>query len=266
MRALVTGSSGFLGRHFAAELENRGYLVSHVDLADGGDALDLFRHGHLRYDLIVHAAAQAPHRAGIDGQPTSHVYNQLLDAAMFDYAIRTRPGGVLYLSSCAVLDATLDDYGLVKSAGERLAACTRAAGVNVTVVRPYSGYGHDQADVFPFGSFLAQARRRDDPLQLWNPDAVRDWIHVDDLVAAALEVAAAGTSQPVALCTGIGTSCGDLARMVADAAGYQPTLAPQDDKPAGTPRRVGDPTLMRRYYTPKITLAEGIRQAIEQGR
>jgi hypothetical protein len=34
------------------------------------------------------------------------------------------------------------------------------------------------------------------------------------------------------------------------------------DKPAGVAYRVGDPTMMSDYYTPKITLEEGVERAI----
>jgi len=34
------------------------------------------------------------------------------------------------------------------------------------------------------------------------------------------------------------------------------------DKPAGVAYRVGDPTMMSDYYTPKISLEEGVHRAI----
>jgi len=34
------------------------------------------------------------------------------------------------------------------------------------------------------------------------------------------------------------------------------------DKPAGVAYRVGDPTMMSDYYTPKISLEEGVERAI----
>jgi hypothetical protein len=35
------------------------------------------------------------------------------------------------------------------------------------------------------------------------------------------------------------------------------------DKPAGVAYRVGNPTMMSDYYTPKITLEEGVHRAIQ---
>src|SRR6266498_4063810 len=239
-QALVTGAAGFLGRHFAAELRARGWDVAGWDVAEHKDCLFLFHNDvpGAPYDLVVHAAARSPHRAAIDGLPGTHVYNQLLDAAMFEWAIRTGQRRVLYLSSCAVLDPEPDAYGQVKLAGERMAGQARACGVPVSVVRPYSGYGEDQSGQFPFGAFVARARRRADPFEIWGDGKqVRDWIHVDDLVAGALAVARAGTDEPVSLCTGTGTSMLQLARLVVAAEQrralgvYRPLIALAPDRP-----------------------------------
>jgi nucleoside-diphosphate-sugar epimerase len=265
MRALITGSSGFLGRHFTAELRARGYTVDGWDIRERCDALDLFAAETPigPYDLVVHAAARAPHRLAIDTDPASHVYNQLLDAAMFDWAIRTRPARVVYLSSCAVLDEQPDAYGLVKLSGERMAEQARACGVPVTVVRPYSGYGEDQSADFPFGAFLARARAREDPFEIWGDGTqVRDWVHAEDLIGASLAAVERGIDGPVSICTGRATSCNDLVDMLTSTAGYSPRLEHLADAPRGVPRRVGNPTEMLAVYKPRVTLEEGVRRAL----
>jgi nucleoside-diphosphate-sugar epimerase len=266
MRALVTGAAGFVGRHMTAELQRRGWDVYAVDINGvpyPRDVLDLFRGSATIYDLIVHAAAQSPHRAAIDGQPATHIYNQMLDATMFDWAVRTGQGRVLYFSSCAALDEKPDDYGLLKLTGERMAAQARRAGLPVTVVRPYSGYGEDQSENFPFRAIIERARRREDPFTIWGSgQQVRDWVHVSDVVAGALAVVDSGTEDPVDLCTGIGTSMLELAGLACEAVGYEPEFELRMDKPAGVPYRVGDPTRLHEYYKPAVTVAEGVERAL----
>lgn len=262
MRALVTGSAGFVGRHMTAELQRRGWDVRGADIADQCDALDLFRTDRSRYDLIVHAAASSPHRAAIDDEPQHLARNVELDAAMFDWAVRTRQGRVLYFSSCAALDGP-DDYGWTKLTGERMAAAARRSLLPVTVVRPFSGYGEDQSEDFPFRAIIERARRRDDPFEIWGDGSqVRDWIHIDDVVASALAVVESGTEEPVSLCTGVGTSMRQLAEMACAEVGYSPAFRLRADKPAGVAYRVGDPTLLHSYYIPQVTLKQGVQRAL----
>lgn len=289
MKALVTGSAGFLGRHMCTALRRGGWDVLGCDIADGWDALDEFqRDSTYRYDLVVHAAASAPHRAAIDGEPQHMARNLRLDAAMFDWAVRTGQGRVLYLSSSAAYPIALqtgepyalheDDvnlssadepdsvYGWTKLTGERMAAEARKAGLAVTVVRPFSGYGEDQSEDFPFRALVERARRREDPFVIWGDgNQVRDWMHIDDVVAAALAVAESGTEEPVNLCTGVGWSVAVLAHLACDQVGHKPVFKYRSDRPAGVAYRVADPTRMLGYFTPSITLPEGVARALKSG-
>jgi len=293
VRALITGSAGFVGRHMQAELEQRGWEVNGVDIADhaSNDAVDYFRRytGYFAYDLVVHAAASAPHRNAIDHEHGHFARNVQLDAAMFDWAVRTGQKRVLYLSSSAAYPQALQDvaaggwrlaeddisltdaeepdseYGWAKLTGERMAAAARRAGLPVTVVRPFSGYGEDQSPDFPFTAILERAKRQDRPLEIWGSgDQTRDWIHISDVVNAALAVVETGVEEPVNLCTGRGVTMRELATMAAHAVGYEPRIKALPDKPAGVLHRVGDPTRLHAYYEPKVTLEEGIERALRR--
>lgn len=296
--ALVTGSSGFVGRHMAAELMNRGWDVIGVDKLDAAgrpvdrDALRIFRtDSGRRYDLVVHCAALAPHRAAIDGEPMNLAYNLQLDSAMFDWAVRTSQKRVLYLSSSAVYPVDFQDgseatewklhevhtdsrlgimpdagYGWTKLTGEKMAAAAAAAGLAVHVVRPFSGYGEDQGEAWPFGAFVARALRREDPFTIWGTgQQVRDWIHIDDVVGGALAVVDADVRDPVNLCTGRGVSMTELAGMIAAEAGCQPQFAYNTEAPTGVAYRVGDPDRFHDIYVPTVTLEEGVARAVRRG-
>lgn len=308
MKAFVSGSAGFVGRHMADELERRGFEVWGSDLAKGHDALDVFRKeiDHHRYDLVVHCAFHVGGRAAIDSDRMALARNLNLDSAMFDWAVRTRQPRILYFSSSAVYpvdrqdgwerlgpdmrtripnrlrESDIDlsdpqkpdaDYGWAKLTGEKLAANARAMGVNVHVVRPFSGYGEDQSLDYPFPSILKRAR--DGDLTVWGPPGqTRDWIHIDDVIAGALAVVDQDVQEPVNLCTGVPTEMGELARLVNDevrSSVYHPahmSLPPAPevtyltDKPTGVLYRVGDPTLFHSIYQPKITVEEGISRAL----
>ena len=69
MKALVTGSAGFIGRHMFTELWARGYTTDRCDLASGNDCVEYFRCYDEVYDLVVHCAYHVGGRAAIDGEP-----------------------------------------------------------------------------------------------------------------------------------------------------------------------------------------------------
>jgi nucleoside-diphosphate-sugar epimerase len=294
-KALVTGDRGFLGRHFKEELKARGYEVHGMDIQAtiSQDCRNLFalerRHPSVRkhWDLVVHCAAVVGGRAAIENSPLDTAESLAIDAEMFRWASVVRPGRVLYFSSSAAYPVHLqmvrglklqeDDvwgrdglidpdeiYGWSKVTGELLAGRLRKAGVPVTVVRPFSGYGADQDDTYPFRAILERVRRREDPVELWCGDCTRDWVHVSDVVAGALAVAADGTEAPVNLCTGRPVSFVQLARIMTSAAGYEPPIHMNPEAPQGVLYRVGDPRRMLSFYTPKVTLEDAVREALKE--
>lgn len=356
---LVTGASGFIGRHISRALESAGYGVHGIDPqhesghfldhVQAWDARDFFRKFGHSYDVVVHAAAVVGGRAKIDGDPLALAVNLELDAALFQWAARTHPGRVVYLSSSAVYPVFLQSagdpmtagmhcrkpepdmladpkvrermkeaakfspaslcptqgrpghgtgcmcgtwllrdendrklseasvdldnpqlpdalYGWCKLTGERLASLARAAGVPVSIVRPFSGYGEDQGEDYPFAAMAARARRRDDPFDIWGSgEQVRDWIHVDDICAAILAMVEQGIDGPVNLGTGRATSMRQLAGMFAAAAGYEPEFRPLPEMPSGVAYRVADVTRLSDFFTPSVSLEDGIERSIKEG-
>jgi nucleoside-diphosphate-sugar epimerase len=133
----------------------------------------------------------------------------------------------------------------------------------VTVVRPFSGYGPEQTFDYPFSCFIARALNREDPFTIWGDGTqCRDWIHADDVIGAVLALVDRGIDGPVNLCTGRATSFLELAEIVKSAAGY---IAPNRlllDAPTGPHYRVGDPSTLLAYYTPKVTVEEGVERAL----
>ena len=266
------------------------------------------------WDLVVHAAYHVGGRAMIDGVPDVLSANVELDAALFRWALEARPGRILYFSSSAVyptwlqraclnctepncpegpailhedhVNLTADRigvpdarYGWAKLNGEMLVKAARESGLQVSVVRPFSGYSHSQSLDYPFPSIIARARTGD--LSVWGkPGQTRDWIHIDDVTKGALAVAKSGTTDPVNLCTGIGTEMGNLAQMIYDreknntvlellpCLDYtgEPGMAVTylTDKPTGVHYRVGNPERMLKYYTPQISLSQGIEEALSR--
>lgn len=297
MRVLVTGNAGFVGRHLSAALEQRGDYVYGVDLRFGMDALDFFREPWAHdFDLAVHCAAHIGGRAGIDNSPLAVGTNLALDAWFFRWLELSGTPRALYFSSSAAYPVDLQNdwsrpmqlveghiatdrlanigrpdatYGWAKLTGEHLAVHARRAGRRVLVVRPFSGYGADQSLDYPFPSFIDRAKRRADPFEIWGDgEQVRDWVHIDDVVGAVLALLAADDESevdfPVNLGTGRAVSFNELARMMIEAVGdgYRPQVKHIVEAPSGVLYRVANPGRMNGFYTPRLSLEEGIDLAL----
>lgn len=287
MKVLLTGDCGFIGRRLGAAMQARRWDVTGCDLVNDRDALDLFRTDDTRYDLAVHCAAIVGGRASIDGSPLNVATNLALDAWYMRWLVRTGTPRAVYFSSSAAYPVDLQHrgsthrlteadielghprladatYGLAKRAGEQLVPYAERAGTRVHVLRPMSGYGTGQALDYPFPSFIDRARRRADPFEIWGDGTqVRDWIHVDDVVAATLAVVDQDVTGPVNLATGRATSFAELAGLVTGAAGYSPQFKHLPAAPTGVHYRVGDPTRLNSICPPKVSLEEGIRRALD---
>lgn len=287
--ALVTGSAGFIGRHLVPKLEAAGYAITGIDplwpfpaspctdpgckSAHGDGTIHGFTfedwlrtgYGYCRFDVVVHLAAHIP---DISERMKGGLYqfqDIALDWAVANY-VKEHPPRECFLvpSSCAV-DTPEDPYAWVKLTAERFWMELHKAGVPVVILRPFSGYGPDQAPSYPFRAILDRALRRDDPLTVWGNGAQeRDFIHVGDLTDAfiwAIDKAPRGV--PVQIGTGIGTDFRTLAHMIAEAVGYSTSIAMDMSKPASSARRVADTTLAESFgFKAKISLKTGIEWAI----
>ncbi|MER5750607.1 NAD-dependent epimerase/dehydratase family protein [Streptomyces sp. NPDC002088] len=286
MRVLLTGHRGFVGWHLHSAMDERGWDVTGIDLADGCDALDFFRGETARFDLAVHCAAIVGGRVSIDGSPLGVATNLALDSWYMRWLVKARVPRAVYFSSSAAYPVDLQTetahwaltesfvdlnypglpdatYGWAKLTGERLARHAEAEGCQILIPRPFSGYGEDQADCYPFPAFAARARRREDPFTIWGDgSSCRDWIHIDDLVGAVLAGLDEGVTGPVNLGTGRATSFDELALLMAAEAGYRPELRYEAGAPQGVHTRVCDPARMQGFYEVKVSLEEGVRRAI----
>ncbi len=155
-------------------------------------------------------------------------------------------------------------YGFAKVTVERLAALGAAEGLNIFTTRCASGYGSDQSLDYPFPSFIDRAVRRDSPFEIWGDGSqVRDWIHVSDICKAVLAAIDQDVQGSVNISTGRPTSFAELGKLVTQAVGYEPEFRFLTDKPTGVHTRVLNPSKLHEFYTPQVTLEEGIEMALK---
>ncbi len=288
MKALVTGSAGFVGRHFVPFLEKQGYQVTSIDIKTGTDCRDFFKISNESFDLVVHLAAIVGGRATIEGEPLSVATDLSIDAEMFNWAMKTKPNKIVYYSSSAAYPTQLqghsletklqedmidlnnvknpdESYGWAKLTGEMLASYARNAGIKVYVFRPFSGYGHDQDLNYPFPSFAKRVMDKVDNFEIWGDGTqVRDFIHIDDVVAGTMEFVDNDIQFPVNLGWGRPTSFNELAEIFFQISGWRPKngITHLLDKPKGVMYRCSNNSRMLEVFKPRITLEAGIREAL----
>ncbi len=287
MKILITGDAGFVGRAFHRALAKQRHDITGIDLVNGKEVRHFFATDNTQFDIVIHLAAIVGGRMTIEGNPLSVASDLAIDADMFQWALRTRPKHIVYFSSSAAypiflqrlqyqqklreIDINLEHirtpdftYGWAKLSGEMLASYARAEGLKVTVLRPFSGYGADQALDYPFPSFIARAKCKADPFEVWGAGTqVRDFVHIDDVVGATF-AAVINDVSVMNICTGRPTSFIELAEMVMLQAKYLAPIKNNLDAPIGVEYRVGDATRMLQVYEPKISLEEGIALALAE--
>jgi nucleoside-diphosphate-sugar epimerase len=290
MKALVTGSAGFVGRHFVPFLLNQGYAVTEVDIKSGVDCRDFFKNTSEYFDLVIHLAAIVGGRATIEGEPLSVATDLSIDAELFNWALKSKPGKVVYYSSSAAYPTQLqsrdtniklqenmidldniknpdESYGWAKLTGEMLARYARNEGIKVFVFRPFSGYGFDQDLNYPFPSFVKRALNQVEKFEIWGDGTqVRDFIHIDDVVSGTMAFVDADIEIPVNLGWGRPTSFNELAEMFFEISGWRPKngITHLLDKPKGVMYRCSDNTRMLEVFSPTITLERGISEALRR--
>jgi nucleoside-diphosphate-sugar epimerase len=288
MKILITGGSGFIGKSFANKLKDHDLTL--IDIKEGIDCRDFFKTNTESFDLIIHCAAIVGGRKTIDGSPLDVASNISVDIELFQWAIRTKQKRIVYFSSSAAYPTKLQThnksikmkeeyidfndldfpdmtYGWSKLTGEYMSRFAKENGVIVHTFRPFSGYGPGQSLDYPFPSLIKRAINKDKEFVIWGDgEQVRDFIHIEDIMDAVLFSVDNDIVGPVNLGTGIPTSFTNLATQICNAVNHKPEYKYLIDKPVGVEYRVADISNMQNFYTPKISLTEGITSMIKEYR
>jgi GDP-L-fucose synthase len=245
------------------------------------------------FDYAFHLAALVGGRLMIEKEPLAIADDLSIDAAFWQWAKAVRPRKCVYLSSSAAYpikyqrperyellkeemigfetDIGMPDlsYGWSKLTGEYLAILAyERHGIESAVYRPFSGYGEDQDDAYPFPSICkrAIASAKESTMTVWGSGRqMRDFIHIDDCVAGILATMdALKDGRGINLSTGIFTSFIDFASLAASELGAKLEVRGMSDKPEGVFARAGDTAIQRRLgFTPRISFRDGVRKALD---
>lgn len=244
------------------------------------------------FDYCLHLAAMVGGRLMIENNPLAVAEDLAIDASYWQWAKQTTPAKTVCFSSSAaypikyqrqedyqllredMIDFGADigmpdmSYGWAKLTNEYLARLAHEKhGLKSVTYRPFSGYGEDQDDAYPFPSICkrAMAHKGESVLNVWGTgDQMRDFIHIEDCVDGVLTTMdKVDDGGALNLSTGIYTSFKEFARLAAEVCGYSPEVVGLSDKPSGVFARGGDTAKQKAHgFTYQVGFREGIERAI----
>lgn len=229
MKAVVFGGSGFLGSHVCDKLSEAGHKVTVFDLKESpwlrdgqemvvGDMLD-----EKAVAGAVKGAGAVYNFAGIADideanlRPRDTVrVNILGNATILDACVKAGVGRFLFASTVYVYSKSGGFYRCSKQACEQyIETYHENAGLEYTILRYGSLYGPRADDSNAIRRFVRQALTEGKISYYGSPDALREYIHVEDAASASVEVLGEEYANEHIVLTGHQSMrVGDLMRMI----------------------------------------------------
>jgi UDP-glucose 4-epimerase len=286
MEAVVTGGAGFIGSNLVDSLLARGDDVTVIDNFASGkrenlnpDATllehDIREPFTIDADVVFHLAAQADVQTSMARPEYDAAVNvvgtvNVLQAARGAQVIFASSGGAGY-GEC-VEPATEETpflpespYGIAKKCGEEyLAGWNRIHGTSHVSLRFANVYGPRQDAGLEGGVvaiFLERMARGEETLIFGDGTQSRDFIYVDDIVAAVLAVTGLG-GGPFNVGTGSDTTVAELHRVSAAVAGVTAEPRHEAARLGDIQRSVLDSSLIERErgWRSGVALDDGLRR------
>lgn len=301
-RVVVLGGLGFMGSHISRALVSRGERVRVFDrlyasralVADIEPQLEIVEGDINRSNDVVEAVGDAEtvlhlvHTTVPGSSMADPVFditsNVAASAAWLARLQETSVRRVLYFSSggtvygvprAELIDEEhptdpISSYGITKLAIEKYVRMYCALfGVRYSVLRPSNVYGEGQRLHIGQGviGVLADRALRGEPLEIWGTgESLRDYLHVEDLVAATLAlVDYDGPKQVFNVSSGLGHSVLDIVRVITAQLGFEPEIVHRPGRGFDVPVNVLDSSRLHAAtgWRARVRLEEGVSRTVE---
>jgi nucleoside-diphosphate-sugar epimerase len=293
---LVTGATGFIGRHAVRALATRGFVVHGVARTPGSDErVTWHRADLLDSDAIVRVVERVRpshllHLAWVTNhgrywtapenlawaETTLRLWRRFCGAGgqravgagtCAEYSWSTQAIGGLPLEEFRTPRSPRHFYGVAKNATfELLSAYASSVELRFAWGRVFFPYGADDRPTLV--PSIIDAIRAGRPAPCTPGRQQRDFIHVRDAAEAFAALLDSDVEGPVNIATGIATSIAEVATRLGALLGrpeliHLGALQPRPDEP---PSLVADVRRLREDvgFVPKISLDEGLRETIER--
>ena len=227
-KVLVTGATGFIGKHLVPRLQADGHEIVETGRASG-DTTDQATWKRLPpADVVVHLAAKSFVPESWDAPGLFLRTNLLGTVEALEYC-RAHGARLVFLSSYLYGDvvrqpipesttlAARNPYALSKKLAEE--ACEFYAErfrIQATILRPFNIYGPGQSDTFLIPAVLNQLKAGQE-IHVKDLEPRRDYVYVVDVVEAMLKaMAGAGSFDVFNVGSGTSHSVCELIRIIQD--------------------------------------------------
>lgn len=292
-RVLVTGGSGFIGRHAVASLSAAGAHVRVVDLkphpdpsvdvvvGDIGDPDALSEAFAGGIDSVVHLAAVTSVLRSVENPGGTFDTNVAGTHAVLEAARAAGVSSLAFASTNAVtgpMDAPaivetatlrpLTPYGATKAAGEMLmSAYTASYGVRCVALRLTNVYGPGMQAKDSIVARLMRAIRLEREFEIYGDGRqVRDYVHVSDVIdAVKLGLVNESWHGPVVIGSGKSLSVLEVVDTVRSVTGAPLEVQHGPARPGEMPAVIVDPSRARAAgWTPRYDFETGVRGVWEE--
>jgi len=199
---LITGADGFLGRHIARNLAQRGFDIFSKRRSDGDVRVISTWDEFPAVNHLVHLAGATFVPASWEN-PTEFIHSNSLSTShalefcrrhgarmIFFSTYLYSPSAKSPISETDEIDPA-NPYALSKLLGEQLCSFyAKHFGVEVVILRPFNVFGSGQDSRFLIPSIIAQAKISDE-IRVLDTRPCRDYVFIEDLLDAVFRAISA---------------------------------------------------------------------------
>jgi UDP-glucose 4-epimerase len=289
---LLLGGNGFIGQALARRYAKSGYTVhivsrhkvipsypgiySHTASLDDPQVLDKLLP---LCDVVIHTASTCTPGASATRPSKEGEENLLPLMRLLEILSRHSPRQLIYISSGGTVYGNptitpvgeaaplspISYHGAAKAAAELFLQVFAHSGYPVAVLRPANVYGPEQQGPEGFGIIRAilQHLKSDIPMEIWGDgNTLRDYLYIDDLVEAVMQVQQQHRLGAFNVGTGLGHSVNEVVKLAESTVGRKLLYTRQPARSMDVKSVVLDYAKLNRAtgWKPHTQLETGLRQ------